>query len=90
MGAIQLPDAVRRVIDHAIAEGRASSAEAFLEEAVLRLAEATEAEEADLRGAAERGIADIDAGRFAIIASPDDDEALRQRLTARLHDGLKA
>lgn len=86
MGAIQLPDAVQRVIDRQIAEGRATSAEAFLEEAVLRLADAMQAEEHDLRDAAEAGMTDIAVGRFTTIASPEEERLLRERVLARLRD----
>ena len=84
MGAIQLPDELERVIERQVAEGRAASPTAFLEEAVRRLVDETRAEEDEVRQAAEAGAADIEAGRYTTVATPEDEQLLRQRLTARL------
>ena len=45
MGVIQLPDELQRVIERQVAEGRAASSAAFLEEAVRRLVDETRGEE---------------------------------------------
>ena len=40
MGAVQLPDELQHVIEREVAEGRASSPAALVEEAVMRLVDA--------------------------------------------------
>jgi len=87
MGAMQLPDHLRDVIDRQVAEGRAPSADAYLEAAVWRYAEDLEAED-EIRAIAHAGIADIEAGRFATVASPQDAEALHRRAMRRVRAQL--
>ncbi len=65
MGALHLPDELQRVIERQVAEGRATSAGAFLEEAVLRLIEDVCLEEEEIIAAAQAGIADVEAGRYS-------------------------
>jgi predicted transcriptional regulator len=88
MGAIQLPDELQRVIEQQVAEGRATSPIAFLEAAVLRLVDEHHLEEEEVRLAARAGIADMEAGRYTTIATPEDAQRLRDRLTARLRRHL--
>lgn len=88
MGAVQLPDELQRVIEQQVAEGRATSAAAFLEEAVLRLIAAVRSEEEDIAAAARAGIADIEAGRYLTLSSPEDEQRLHERLMARLRANL--
>ncbi len=57
MGAVRLPDELERVIERQVAEGRADSPAAFVEEAVRRLVDEIRAEEEDVRQAAEAGVA---------------------------------
>lgn len=90
MGAIQLPDELQRMIDQQVAEGRATSTAAFLEEAVLRLIDAVRSEEEDVVAAAQAGIADIEAGRYLTISTPEDKQRLHERLMARLRANLGA
>jgi Arc/MetJ-type ribon-helix-helix transcriptional regulator len=90
MGAIQLPDDLQRAIDRQVEEGRAASPSAFLQEAVMRLIEDADAEDADILNVTEAGIADIEAGRFTIVATPEDSERLYDRLAARLRENLTA
>ncbi len=90
MGAVQLPDELERAIERQVEQGRAASAAAFLQEAVSRLIEDAEAEEDDIRRAAAAGIADIEAGRFTTVATPEDDRVLGERLMARLRESLTA
>jgi predicted transcriptional regulator len=90
MGAVHLPDELERVIQQQIAEGRATTPAAFLEEAVLHLVEATHAEEAEIRHIAEAGIADIKAGRTTTIATPLDAQRLHESLMARVQARLAA
>ena len=88
MGAVQLPDELERVIERQVAEGRATSAVAFLEEAVLRLLDEDRLEQDDLQAAVQAGIADIDAGRYTLVATPEDGQRLDERLTTRLRERL--
>ena len=90
MGMVQLPDELERVIERQVAEGRADSPAAFLEEAVRRLIDETRAEEDDVRQAAEAGVADIEAGRYTTVATQEDEHLLQERLMARLRARLAA
>ena len=90
MGAIQLPDELQRVIEQQVAEGRATSPIAFLEEAVLRLVDEDHLEEAEVRLAAQAGIADMAAGRYTTIATPEDAQLLHDRMMARVREHLAA
>ncbi len=88
MGVINLPDEVQRVVDQQVAEGRAASASAFVEEAVVRLIHDARAEEDEIAAAARAGVADIEAGRFVIVATAEDTQLLHDRLMARLREEL--
>jgi antitoxin ParD1/3/4 len=90
MGSIQLPDELQRVIERQVAEGRAASAVAFLEEAVMRLVDDARAEEVEIAAAAQAGIADIEAGRYATVDTPGDERLLHDGLMARLRARLAA
>ncbi len=90
MGAIQLPDELEQAIERQVEQDRAASVAAFLHEAVLRLIEDGQAEEDDIRRAAAAGSADIEAGRFATVATPEDYRAPNERLMARLRESLTA
>ncbi len=72
MGAVQLPDELQRVIERQVAEGWATSAAAFLEEAVLRMIDAARTEEAEVIACAQAGIVDIEAARFTTIGTSED------------------
>ncbi len=78
------------MIERQVAEGRADSPAAFVEGAVRRLVDETRAEEEDVRQAAEAGVADIAAGRYATVATEEDGQLLRERLMARLRGRLVA
>jgi predicted transcriptional regulator len=84
MGVVRLPDALQRVIERQVAEGRAASPAAFLEEAVMRLVDDGRAEEDEIRRAAEAGIADAEAGRYTTVMTPEDERLLHERLMARV------
>lgn len=88
MGVVQLPDGLQRVIERQVAEGRASSPTAFLEEAVMRLVAETSAEEDEVQRAVQDGSADIDAGCYRTVASPDDERRLRDDVMTRLRSRL--
>jgi len=85
MGVVQLPDDLKDVIARQVAEGRAASETEFLAEAVRRHAEALEADEDEIIAVADEGIADIEAGRFRVIAGPEDHRRLREELIARVN-----
>jgi Arc/MetJ-type ribon-helix-helix transcriptional regulator len=86
---IQLPDDLKQIIDRQVAEGRAASAADYVREALRRYAEDLEYE-TEIVTEAQAGIADIEAGRYTTIASPEDTEALHERTMARLRDRLAA
>lgn len=90
MGVVQLPDELERVIERQVAEGRADSPAAFLEEAVRRLVDDARAEEDEIREVAGAGIFDIEADRYATVASQEDGQLLQERMMARLRAGLVA
>jgi Arc/MetJ-type ribon-helix-helix transcriptional regulator len=81
---VQLPDDLKRVIDRQVINGHAASEAEFLAHAIQRYAEALEQDEDEIAAAADEGIADIEAGRFELIASPADMRRLRTELGARL------
>ena len=87
---VQLPDELQRVIEQQVAEGRAASLAAFLEEAVTRLVDESRAEEEAVCRAAEAGLADIEAGRHTTVATAEDRQSLQDRLMARLQARLAA
>ena len=88
MGAIQLPDELQRIIEREVAEGRASSPAAFLEQAVMRLLDDARSEEQDISAVADAGAADIAAGKYTTIASGLDGERLYERAMERLRARL--
>ena len=88
MGVVQPPDELQRVIERQVAEGRASSPTAFLEEAVMRLVTETSAEDDEVQRAVQDGSADIEAGRYRTVASPDDERQLRDDIVTRLRSRL--
>ena len=90
MGVVQLPDKIQRVIERQVAEGRAASPAAFLEEAVMRLVDEAYAEEEAIRRAVEAGLADIEAGCYTTVATPEDQQLLQERLMTRLQARLAA
>lgn len=91
MSVVQLPDELQRVIERQVAEGRAVSPAAFLEEAVMRLVEEAKGEEDELLHVVEAGSADIAAGRYTTVATPEDErrvyDGMMERLRARLSSG---
>jgi predicted transcriptional regulator len=89
MGAVQLPDDLKQVIDRQVAEGRAASQAEFLAEAVQRYAEALESDEDEIVAASDEGMADIAAGRFELIDGPEDMQRLRTELGRKLDEQAK-
>ncbi len=90
MGAVQIPDELERVIERRVAEGQATNLAAFVQEAVSRLLDDTDAEQDDIERAALAGLADAAAGRTTTIATAADEQALHERLMTRLRDRLAA
>jgi Arc/MetJ-type ribon-helix-helix transcriptional regulator len=90
MGAVDLPDELIRTIEQQVAAGRAPSADAFLQRAVARYAEELEAEAEEIDQVVAAGLADIEAGRFTSIATPEDSEAFHQHIMARVRERLAA
>lgn len=88
MGVVQLPDELQRVIERQVADGRAASPTAFLEEAVMRLIDETRIEEGELHQVVKAGAADIDAGRYTTVATPEDERRLQDGMMARLRARL--
>jgi Arc/MetJ-type ribon-helix-helix transcriptional regulator len=88
MDAVELSDGVQRLIAEQVAAGRATSAAAFVEEAVLRLVDDAAAEA--VRLPAEAGVADAAAGRMTTVATDEDAQAPRTRMVERLRTALGA
>ena len=80
---VQLPEQIQEVIDRQVAAGRVASQSEFLVEAARRFAEDIALED-EIATEAEAGIADAEAGRFEIIATPDDAAKLHERTMMRL------
>jgi hypothetical protein len=90
MGAVYIRDEVQRLVDEHVARGLAENVEGFMEEAVLRLIGDGRAEEDVIAVAAECGAADIEVGRFTVIASVADGDRLHARLMAQMRDSFDA
>jgi Arc/MetJ-type ribon-helix-helix transcriptional regulator len=87
MGAVQIPDQLKQVIDRQIAEGRAASEEDYVAEALRAYAEHIEAE-TEIAAMAVRADADMAAGRFVTVTTPEDSEALHSSAMTRLRARL--
>jgi len=88
MGAVRLPDELQHAVERQVEAGRAESVAAFLEEAVRRLIDDVAAEAEDVRLAAEIGAADIAAGRVTTLETAEQVAGYRERMMARLREGL--
>ena len=90
---VQLPDDLKAAIDRQVAEGRAASEAEFMLRP-RRYAEDLDAEVLDaddeVVSMVEEGNAAIARGDYIIISSPEDAEALHQRLMDRLRANLDA
>ncbi|PPQ28580.1 ribbon-helix-helix domain-containing protein [Rhodopila globiformis] len=86
---VHLPDHVQSAIDRQIAEGRAASKADYIVEALRLYADHLDAED-EIAGMAERADADIAAGRYVTVATPEDSEALHQAAMTRLRARLAA
>jgi Arc/MetJ-type ribon-helix-helix transcriptional regulator len=83
MGAVQIPDHLKQVIDRQIAEGRATSEADYVANALSAYAEHLEAEN-EIATMAVRADADMAAGRFVTVTSTEDSDALHASTMARL------
>ena len=88
MGVVRLPEELHRVIDREVAQGRASSASAFLQEAVMRLVDESATEEGDIRHSADAGSADVAAGRYTTVCTKADEDRLQADMLGRLRTRL--
>jgi Arc/MetJ-type ribon-helix-helix transcriptional regulator len=82
MPAIQVPDAVKRLIDRHVADGSAASESDFVEAAVRRYADDLADDDDEIVAAAKEGIEAIERGDYVTISVPDDLGALRERMWA--------
>ncbi len=88
MGAVLFSDEIQHAIERQVEAGRATSAAAFVEEAVLRLIDDAHAEDGEICRAVVAGIADIEAGRYTILATPEDRLLLHERMMAQLRETM--
>jgi Arc/MetJ-type ribon-helix-helix transcriptional regulator len=84
MGAVQVPDQLKELIDGQIAEGRAASEADYVVEAWRAYAEHIEAE-SEIATMVGRADTDMAAGRFVTVTGAEDSEALHARAIDRLH-----
>ena len=84
MGVVQLPDDVTQLIHQPVEAGRADSDSEFVAAAVQRYAAALDVEKHENLAAADEGMADVEAGRFQLIAGPSGRMGLRAELGAKL------
>jgi Arc/MetJ-type ribon-helix-helix transcriptional regulator len=84
---VQLSDDLKSAIDRQIAAGHAQSLADFLREAARLYAEALEQDE-DLWALAQAGIADAEAGRYTLVETDADAEALHRRVMAGVRASL--
>ena len=87
MGYVQLPDELKAVVARHVAEGRAASEADFLAEAVRLYAGYLETD-GEIAAMVARADADAAAGRYVLVSSPEDAEAVHQRTISRLRDTL--
>lgn len=84
---IRLPDEIQEVVDRKIAEGRLADSTDFLLQAARRYAEDLMAED-EVVAAAKAGIADIEAGRYTMVSSREELNAMQERVLARVRNRL--
>lgn len=84
---VQLPDDLKQVIDRQVAEGRAASEAEYVAEALRLYADHLDAED-EITALVERADADVAAGRFVTVTTPEDSQALHEGAMARLRARL--
>lgn len=80
---VQLSDDLKQVIDRQVAEGRAASEADYVVEALRLYADHLDAED-EIAAMVERADADVAAGRYVTVATPEDSQALHEGAMARL------
>ncbi len=86
---LQLREQLQDVIDRQVAEDRVASQDAFLIEAARRFGDDLALAD-DIWAEAHPGTADVEAGRFVTINTPEEAMAHHARTMARLQDQLSA
>jgi Arc/MetJ-type ribon-helix-helix transcriptional regulator len=86
---VEIPDDLKSAIDRRVSEGRAASDTDFLVQAARLYAEELDEEE-DLWTIAQNGIADIEAGRFILIETKADADALHEKTMSQVRAALEA
>ena len=84
---VQLPDDLKQMIDRQVAAGHAASEADFLTQAARLYADHLDAEK-DIAVMAERADDDLAAGRYTLVATPEDSDALHNAAMARLRARL--
>jgi len=84
---VQLSDDLKQLIDRQVAEGRAASEADYVMDALRLYAEHLDAE-VEIAAIVERADADLPAGRYVTVASPEDSQALHEDAMARLRARL--
>ncbi len=84
---VEIPDDLKSAIDRRVSEGRAASDIDFLVEAARLYAEELDEEE-DLWTIAQKGIADMEAGRFILIETQADADALHEKTMSQVRAAL--
>jgi len=84
---VQLPEDLKQIIDRQIAEGRAASEADYVEEALRAYADHLDAED-EVATMVERADADIAAGRYVTVSTPEDGQARHEAAMTRLRARL--
>ena len=87
MGYVQIPDELKALVDQHIADGHAASEADFITEAV-RLYLGYLDDDRPIGAMVERADADMAAGRFVTLVTPDDSEVVHRRTIERLSANL--
>ena len=88
MTVIQLPDELGHLIERKVAEGRAPDAASLVEEALLRLIAGDARYDDEIGRVIEEGEADIAAGRYTALDTPEDFRRLGDDLMAKVRQSL--
>jgi len=87
MGYVQIPDDLKAMVDQQVADGHAASEADFIAEAVRLYLGYLEGDRL-IAAMADRADADMAAGRYVTIVTPEDSEAVHQRTIERLRANL--
>jgi Arc/MetJ-type ribon-helix-helix transcriptional regulator len=80
---VQLSDELKSVIDRQVAEGRAASEADYVTEALQLYADLLDSDD-EIAEIVERADADVTAGRYVMVRTRADDEALHEAAMERL------